>query len=396
MCEVLKALDEPTIIGDFFVELLDARSSLQGPMLPRTESLVILLSEVMLVMLDKFGDQVLRNNYQILKFVRSLLLDSDDTEGLFLGLTLLNQVFSEIKVSLHGDVQLESILKEIRIILQSLSGHSVEPICKLALEARLKISSIHVATDSSEENRKESESKLVDALEDLSNAMLPVRAHGMSKLIAMVKENDSIALENLQSISTIFLDVIDDEDSFIYLHAVKGLHTIADLHPSQILPSMIERYGNASFSVSYWHRIGEAFRNIIQRAGTALQAHCGILLKKVLVVLSTHDNEIVISALSLLGDIADSNALALVPYIGQIFDYLDGVLVLEMNVIVRRGALVAIHCILSNLGPSLVSNASLRVLETLQTRVEYVQSTDKDGLSRNHAKDIIALWRGGV
>jgi Required for nuclear transport of RNA pol II C-terminus 1 len=194
--------------------------------------------------MDTFGDMILKNKLQMLKFVKTQLLDPEES-SLCLGLTLLNQLFTSEDSPDNKDA-VEETLKEIRIILQTLSNNASETVRTLARDAKLKCMDYKPSS-----GRLESEKAFREALAELSDELLPIRAHAMSQLKNLVLSKDEVATQNLESILTIFLDLVDDGDSFIYLNAIKGLNAIADVYPNNALNQIAARYEDSTFSVDY-------------------------------------------------------------------------------------------------------------------------------------------------
>jgi hypothetical protein len=158
-------------------------------------------------MIETFGDLILRDRLQMLKFVKTTLMDNEEA-SLFLGLTLLNQLFNfELDDTSENDDTIYSTINDIKIILQTLLFHESLQIRALANSAILKLSSKATSNQFAL-----SEKRFNDALLELGDELLPIRAHGMSQLKHLVIEKDPVAVANVESILTIFLDFINDED----------------------------------------------------------------------------------------------------------------------------------------------------------------------------------------
>lgn len=251
-------MDAPEVVGELFIYLIDS-NIIQIETSPETATFY---ASIVLCMMQTFGDMIFKNKLQVLKFVKSQLLDSDDG-ALALGLTLLKQLVSD---NTSGEIEL--VLKDIRIILQTLLVHSSEEIRTLAREARMKC----IDCGYRDESRVDSERFFRESLLELRDELLPIRAHGMSKLKQLVLSSDPVATENLDSILMIFLDLLDDADSFIYLNAVKGLNALGEMYHKRVMNHIATRYEDESFSVEYRLRLGEAFLQIIQKFGKLLEA----------------------------------------------------------------------------------------------------------------------------
>lgn len=121
-----------------------------------------------------------------------------------------------------------------------------------------------------------------EALRCLQDPLLPVRGHGLIILQSVVKAPDfDKAL--VPAIMDIFLQALRDDDSFMYLNAVRGLSSLVDGLGKEILQSLASAYADGvdkgtSLQLSKGEldrrlRIGEALTQSIKRCGTALSIY---------------------------------------------------------------------------------------------------------------------------
>ena len=172
-------------------------------------------------------------------------------------------------------------------ILAINGSSSVRP---LAREARLVITARLAHTpkvnklSSHEEQAQETYQKALKLLQD---PILPVRAHGLLLLRHLVSppENDGTRPRRVNeslvpAILSIFLQSVQDDDSYIFLNAVQGLAAMVDRFGKDVLQSLMYNYaggldglgaGNLSQQdVDIRTRIGEALNIVITRCGSAL------------------------------------------------------------------------------------------------------------------------------
>lgn len=166
---------------------------------------------------------------------------------------------------------------------------SVEPLKKLEKlplelvgeavnEVLLAITSYLSAQKMSNPNHKSSASievskiKYRDAMKSLQDDLLPIRAHGMGMLKEMVLSKDPLVSsgEGLNEVLDIFVRLVQDEDSYIYLNAVKGLSALTDAYGNQIIKKLGNIYSDTNQKLDNRLRIGEALLQTIQRCGDAL------------------------------------------------------------------------------------------------------------------------------
>jgi hypothetical protein len=122
------------------------------------------------------------------------------------------------------------------------------------------------------------------ALKLLQDPILPVRAHGLLLLRQLVSPGPStdVRLDKalIPAILSIFLESIQDDDSYIFLNAVQGLAAMVDTFGEDVLRSLVDTYSQRLEGISSTNltpndvdkrvRIGEALGQIIRKCGGAL------------------------------------------------------------------------------------------------------------------------------
>lgn len=126
------------------------------------------------------------------------------------------------------------------------------------------------------------------ALKLLQDPILPVRAHGLLLLRQLVtpstkKESKEPKLENhalVPAILSIFLQSVQDDDSYVFLNAVQGLAAMVDTFGKDVLRGLMKEYaegldGLGAMSLTQHDldiriRVGEALSSVIRRCGDAL------------------------------------------------------------------------------------------------------------------------------
>ncbi|KAJ3310628.1 transmembrane and coiled-coil domains-containing protein 7 [Boothiomyces sp. JEL0838] len=277
LAKFMSQLEKPELVGDFFVQVLETRLVLVNNDIRDTEELAIYYSGVIVAFLDTFEDTLLKNTKQILKFVKATLLDSDDDEK-HMGLTLLSQIFN------NKDEPVEDLesLNEIKIILSTLCDGN-DQVALLARSVQLQLMS------RAKSNTRESKSEEIfrEALKELGDELLPIRAHGMNQIRYLVLQKDPISIQHLDSIINIFIDFLQDTDSFIYLNAIKGCSALADVYPEKTLNKLATIYKDIQYTDEVRSRMGESILQIIQRSGE-LYPKYDLDIKKSILVLATN------------------------------------------------------------------------------------------------------------
>lgn len=134
------------------------------------------------------------------------------------------------------------------------------------------------------------------ALKLLQDPILPVRAHGLLLLRELVVSPSSVSKGKegttrapmldpafKPAVLSIFLESVQDDDSYIFLNAVQGLSAMVDGFGKDVLRGLIDVYmkgldgvGVADLSqkeIDVRLRLGEALGQVIRKCGAALSAY---------------------------------------------------------------------------------------------------------------------------
>ena len=184
---------------------------------------------------------------------------------------------------------------QLDVLAQSTTSALIPP---LAREARMVLSlrraSNSFATPAGQNDSADplaaSRAKYREALKLLQDPLLPVRAQGLTVLRSLVLDRSTALLSTdpalLPAVLDIFVQAIEEEDSFLYLNAVQGLSSLVDVFGKQVVGRLLEVYTGArkgdreprsvgtgeagQREVDKRLRIGETLVQVIQRAGEAL------------------------------------------------------------------------------------------------------------------------------
>lgn len=203
---------------------------------------------------------------------------------LLLWVAILSHWVADEKVSVAN----YPILEDISSVLESLALHGIvdlKPIAREAnfvLTARLAQTSVH-HNERRGKDERESQKTYQRALNQLQDPILPVRAHGLlllRELLTSSHAEDQVVSALVPSILSIFLQSVQDDDSYICLNGVQGLAILADKFGKEILQGLVRDYTGdlkglgatnvTSHDVVVRTRIGEALSSVIKRCGSAL------------------------------------------------------------------------------------------------------------------------------
>ncbi|KAI8915237.1 hypothetical protein DFJ77DRAFT_360466 [Powellomyces hirtus] len=390
--DFLDAIKNDDLVGSFFLRLLEhhGKDHHEG-----ADEAVEKLRTIQLILsiMGRYGEHILKKPAQIVTFSKSMLL-SEDEEAVSLGMALLTAILSNDETVIETEIN--TTLEDILIILQALSAHEKDEISFLARELRVLIvtrnSSLEADDDSENQAKRTSLETLQEAMKELADDLLPVRAHGMHLLRHLVLAKDPVLKERIYETNAIFLDQIKDDDSFIYLNAIKGLASLTDVYPGATLTSIAERYAQDAFNLDYRLRIGEALLQTMQRCGDVFAKYALKILPPIFQVLHSDVPELRSSALSLLACVAETAPLSLLPFIHQLMDYVRNLLLLaNTNPEPRRAAAVLLLSLVRALrsGP-LFAAIDRTVVRDIATRLDILKDTDTDELTRIHARTALA------
>ncbi|GES83351.1 transport and Golgi organization protein 6 homolog [Rhizophagus clarus] len=435
----LKSIANNELSGDFFMYLLSEYTSSLAQQQNYSHNInsrrIFTLLHLVLTMIDGLGSSILQKPGQMISFVNNVLEsyhqkganieeerknirnsgilgelsnivndddvdgevsiegDNDDEELLSLALMLLSSLLQEHK---NLSIQDLHILNLVFDNLEPLQNHSSSSIQSLVRNLRLTISARNASESSSlnsEESiqRQESLKKYQEAMDALQDEILPIKARGIVMLKEMVLEKDPLMSEdvNLSRVLDIFIQMIQDEESFIYLNAVKGLSSLTDVYGEKIMRKLMTIYSNNDQKIDNRLRIGEAILQTIQRCGEALGKYITTILPPLLHVLNRDQNvDLRVSALSIIGCACETSPLALTTFFRDVVDWVLNILDIQKEVEVRRASIVLLISLFRGLASHsqsiylIPSDLLQRTYRTLQ----YIEEIDKDELTRYHAR----------
>ncbi|KAJ1916297.1 hypothetical protein H4219_003865 [Mycoemilia scoparia] len=281
-----------------------------------------------------------------------------------------------------------------------------------------------------DQNRKESLELYAQALRDIQDEAIPVKAHGLVLLRQMVLEKNPILTESttpasattsstnmdinsatkLDDIMTIFARMIQNEDSFIYLNAIKGLASFVDAYGSKFLPKILEMYKDSSLSADTRLHVGEALLHIAQRSGLALAKYSDLIVPQLIDILNkttintsasaattkqhqeqeVQDNiNIIQSAISILGAMCEISPLSSHKWIDTIVRYISEILVMTANntklSVIRRAAIYFLVSLLKGHGSKLFERIDREMLSTIFDQLQTSLHTETDEIARYNA-----------
>ncbi|KAF8933862.1 hypothetical protein BGZ47_010677 [Haplosporangium gracile] len=323
LSEVETSTNEGEILGDLYMYLLDeyqsGKARGENAVSPRR---MLTMLQLILSMTQKLGPSIMKKVTQIISLANSILeyqgtvvskyedekdesMDEDggeaDMEILSLVLTLLSAILTETE---HLSQQDRHLLALTLVHLEQLADHPLIEIRRIAHDLQTLIPTRLSDESSLRDNpHKKTEmevelGKYASALAALQDSLLPVRAHGLHILREMILAKSIVltratggdgAERELNHALDIFVQHVQEPDSFIYLNAVKGLAALTDAHGPDILKKLMRIYSNENGrqTLETRLRVGEALVQTVQRCGEALGGYVDALLPGLYKVMNT-------------------------------------------------------------------------------------------------------------
>ncbi|KIM46218.1 hypothetical protein M413DRAFT_426519 [Hebeloma cylindrosporum] len=269
---------------------------------------------------DTAGSEAIGPDDELIETAITLLLSILEDETLTAhSYPIFNEIFSRLEpLALRGSSTLRPLAREARLVIT----------------ARLANTSQDRTSKKVKESEEDSQERYQKALKLLQDPILPVRAHGLLLLRQLISpafsKGRQVNTALVPSILSIFLQSVQDEDSYIFLNAVQGLASLVDTFGKDILQGLVRDYaggleglggGNLTQTgLDVRTRIGEAMSSVIKRCGSALGIYVDLLVPPLFAVVrgSNIPTPLRTSSLSLLADCVNTYPLAMLPYVEDI------------------------------------------------------------------------------
>jgi len=141
---------------------------------------------------------------------------------------------------------------------------------------------------------------------------------------------------------SIFMQSVQDDDSYIFLNAVQGLSAMVDTFGKEVLGTLLETYTRklspssvgtlSKQEVDTKVRVGEALGQVIRRCGDALGIYADVIVPKLISIFRSSYAPTVLrtSAISLLSQCVKTNAVSVLRYIDDLAAGMVDALQVEM------------------------------------------------------------------
>ncbi|CAD1473467.1 unnamed protein product, partial [Heterotrigona itama] len=323
--------------------------------------------------------------------------EEDDCEILYVGLMLMKMILSEREKPLDWTVFSDFVkfLKErcrsnISSQLLSLTRELTELIETRGKSERKRYQDLSV-------NRKAS-NKFEEALADLADPLLPVRAHGLVVLTKLIENMDPRAIARKTVLLQLFNvggkdENLKHEDSFIYLAAINGLCALATLYPRVVVETLAKEYidmprrscSTEQITTETRVKLGEVLVKLTRNLGEMAPAYKNILINGFLCAARDTDSLVRASSLSCLGELCKVLGFRLGDIVIEIIYCISCIIKTDRAAECRRAAVMVGTLLFRGLGKSTLTSLG-RDLVDLYRGLKYLRDNDEDLALRLHAQ----------
>lgn len=330
--------------------------------------------------------------------------------------TAVNLLLSILEANPSLSARTAPILDEIFDLLDGAppSLNSLVREARMVMTARLASSS----TSTHSQPKDDTLETYQRALKLLQDPILPVRAHGLLLLRELKTPNDAL----VPAILEIFMEAIQDDESYIYLNGVQGLAGMVEKRGKEVLTRLVGEYAKGldgaweTADVDKRVRIGEALSMVIKRCGKALGAYADYVVPHLMHMVRSRQLPTTLrtSAVGLLGDCAGTYLLALGSYWNDLISGMLDLLQLETSTVeeedatkgmdanptkkdkfppLRRAALHFMGLLIKETTQSLYEGGTVLTLDKEVRRraaltLGYLSATDGDGVVKIMAREV--------
>ncbi|XP_015181586.1 PREDICTED: transport and Golgi organization protein 6 homolog [Polistes dominula] len=342
----------------------------------------------------------LKNPEPLLNFIKSLFdeniiqkqnnNESDDHEVIYISLMLIKMIISSEGKTLNR-THFESFAKYLKQRINDSTMQLVVLIKEIIQLIECKEESNQTFYDDlSVDNERFN--KFEEAIKDLSDPLLPVRAHGIITLTKLIEIKDPIAVFRKSIILRLFQENLKHEDSFIYLAAINGMCALAVMYPKEVIVILVEEYicmpqriATCDISVQSRIKLGEILVRTTRGLGKIAYTYKNILVNGFLCGVRDPDPLIRASSLSCLGELCKVLGFHLGNVLIEVIFCIKCIITTDKIPECRRAAVLVITLLLRGLEKDALTELG-RDLCDLHRVLIHLRDTDKDPVLRLHAQ----------
>lgn len=230
------------------------------------------------------------------------------------------------------------------------------------------------------------------AIKDLADPLLPVRAHGLITLTKLIEISDTEALAKRKLILYMFQENLKDDDSFIYLTAINGLCTMAQLYPEEIIEILVQEFidmpqrnVNGDIEPENRAKLGEILVKTTKALGEMASKYKNILINGFLCAIRDPDSLVRSSSLSCLGELCKVLGFRLGNAVTEILYCLECIIETDKAQECRRAAVLVMTLLIRGLDKDTLMDLGSNLLPVYR-RLKHLRDNDTDDVLRLHAQ----------
>ncbi|XP_068116227.1 transport and Golgi organization protein 6 homolog isoform X2 [Hyperolius riggenbachi] len=370
------------------------------------------LLQVLSVLCERISDSIFTDVQQVVEFVTVTLgracTSLDAAEGGTVASQTLSMAMGLIAAML-GVEELTSSdfshLKRLLPVLENVSqAHPEAVIQELASDLRITIAThcavplTHTAQDTDKMEAKQQKERQVtcdtqdiqELLKSAQDTDVPTRAAALRTLTRLLELRRPKVMEHKEQLMKLFLDNLEQDDSFVYLSAIQGIGVLSGYIPDRVLPVLLSQYdclqsNKKALSSETRMKVGEALMRCTRTLGDTVLSHKDALIHAFLRGARDPDSSLRASSLSNLGELCQQLHFSLGPIIHEVSSCLSAMARTDPEAQVRRAAIHVVVLLLRGL--STQATQVLRdVLLDLYRLLKYVVQCESDSVSVLHAQ----------
>ncbi|GFT37705.1 transport and Golgi organization protein 6 homolog [Nephila pilipes] len=229
------------------------------------------------------------------------------------------------------------------------------------------------------------DSGYISSMRDIKTSLVHIKGHGIIALNKLLKARDEETLENKVTVMHTLGKCLEDEDSYVYLHAITGLSELATIDPVLVVPYILNQYQSCE-EKHLILKFGEIVLKMCNSLGQDLLfKYQELLLHACLVGTKRDDPQIRSSSLSNLGQ-----ACMCLKF--NIFGHwLQEILICVLSFLndpdleVRRCAVMVIYLLLKGVGKDMLEMLD-KEIKTIYTQLKIVYNGETDDVLRQHSQ----------
>jgi len=235
------------------------------------------------------------------------------------------------------------------------------------------------------------------AIEYISDPLVPARAQGISILRDLILRKSPIV--NIDFILDVLIKLLQDDDSYVYLNAIKAIQTLADVNGQQITRKLMNQYESNSLAVDERIRLAESLAGVIQRLNELFTGQFAeeIISRSISLVSTEKDWRLRVSAIGLVSvcvEVSPSSAEPAIEMALHLFRVNDLSFAEEGEgaAPLRRGAVAVIAGVLRGGGIDALGGYTRDVLRS----IKYLARSDGDETVKELATGVMNMLSGVI